>query len=105
MVGLWGGTSLNYGPQADRIQAYSDAAKRMSKIAADNKVDIFLSNHSALDGTRPRFAQLQERKAGDPHPFVRGQEKVQQAYDLMHYCTKAQVLRIHAEDKNSAKAK
>lgn len=99
MVGLWGGTSLNYGPQVDRIQAYSEAAKRMSKIAADNKVDIFLSNHSALDGTRSRFSLLKERKESEPHPFVRGQEVVQQAYELMYNCTKAQVLRIKQEAK------
>lgn len=97
MVGLWGGTSINYGPQLDRIEAYSVAAKRMSKIATDNKVDIFLSNHSALDGTRSRFPQLKDRKENAPHPFVRGQEAVQQAYDLMYNCTKAQALRIKQE--------
>lgn len=94
MVALWGGTGLNYGPDKQRIQAYSDAAARFGKIAKTQEVDIFMSNHPRTDGSVKKLSLIKTRKLGQPHPFVLGTETAVKAFDMLRDCTQAQVLRI-----------
>lgn len=96
MVSLWGGTGLNYGPDLERITAYSEAAKQFGEVTDKAGVDIFLSNHPKRDGSFERFKLLNTRKQGEPHPFVIGKTQVSHAYDMLYNCTYAQVLKIKA---------
>lgn len=96
MAALWGGTGLNYGPIASRIQSYSDAAERFRRHAQDAGVDVFLSNHPTRDGSAQRLKALKKRQQGHPHPFVIGEEMAQGAFEMLRDCTRAQVLRIQA---------
>ena len=97
MVSLWGGTGLNYGPDKARIQAYTDAATRFGKIAKEQGVDIFMSNHPRRDGSATNLKALATRTLEQPHPFVQGKTVALKAYDMLAQCTKAQVFRIESE--------
>ncbi|MEH0664672.1 MBL fold metallo-hydrolase [Vibrio scophthalmi] len=99
IVSLWGGTGLNYGPDEERILAYSQAAQRFKQIAKAAGVDIYLSNHPTRDGSSEKMLRdLPNRQANQPHPFVMGQAAIH-AYDMLGDCTYAQVLRIRAEQQ------
>ena len=97
MVSLWGGTGLNYGPDENRILAYSEAAKRFGDIAKSQGVDIYMSNHPKRDGSAAWLKQLANREVNEPHPFVAGKQNAVKAYDMLHHCTYAQVLKIRAD--------
>lgn len=100
MVSLWGGTGLNYGPDRERILTYSQTAERFKGIAETAGVDIFLSNHPSIDGSRERFPAMLTRKKSEPHPFVIGKQQALKAFDMLNKCTYAQVLRIDESARN-----
>lgn len=90
---LWGGTGLNFGPNAKRLQEYSQSAKRLRDIATEADVDVFLSNHPTRDGALDNIARLKQRTAGGQHPFVTG-EKALGALELLEDCALAQAQKI-----------
>ena len=67
MVGLFGGTILN--------------------------VDVELENHPIMDGTFEKLAALQNRKPGQPNPFMPGEASFRKFIEVMLECTKAQIIR------------
>lgn len=97
---LWGGTNFNWrnGPAryitADRpatfwYAQYSSAARRFRGIAAKAGADVLLSNHPNYDGTKAHLAALAKRRAGDPHPYVVGQESVGRFLTVAEECALA----------------
>ena len=94
MAALWGGTGLNFGPIKPRVKSYADSAAQFAKLARQLNVDVFLSNHPTRDGTNIKLLALEHRKTSDSHPFVLGKNTAPTAFDLLHYCTYAQSLRI-----------
>ncbi|ASM51931.1 hypothetical protein PESP_b0354 [Pseudoalteromonas espejiana DSM 9414] len=99
MLSLWGGTGLNYGPDLQRIAAYSEAAKRFGDIAVKAGVDVFISNHPKRDGSFERIKQLNKRPDNAPHPFVIGTEQASHGFSMLSDCTYAQVLKIESQLK------
>lgn len=102
LVSLWGGTGLNYGPDIQRIQAYTDAAVRFGEIVKAQSVDVFLSNHPKRDGSSSKFELMRKRDSEKSHPFVQGKDAVAKAYDMLASCTQAQVLKIEQQQKHNA---
>ena len=72
---------------------YSDSTARFKKIAADAGADIYLSNHTAFDGTKEALPKLAARKPGDPNPLIVGKESVQRYMTLVGECAKAGALK------------
>ncbi|MBR0753100.1 MBL fold metallo-hydrolase [Bradyrhizobium jicamae] len=85
----WGGTAYNFGPLPDRLQLYSDTTVKYRGVMKTENADIFLSNHVAFDNAVPKMAALKERKAGEPNPFVVGQDTVQRFLTILGECALA----------------
>ena len=94
VVSLWGGTGLNYGPVEDRILEYSQAAKKFGEHAKQAGVDVYISNHPKRDGSAEKLKAMQSTTKTTQHPFVIGKEQALKAFEMLHQCTYAQVLRI-----------
>ena len=65
----------------------------MKQIAVEENVRVFFSNHSRRDGSLERIAELADRRPGDPHPFVQGEE-LYAVFDVLEQCALAQAVRI-----------
>lgn len=83
---LWGGTAFNFGRQPERMQAYIDATTRAREIAKQQGVDVFISNHSAYDGSIEKLAAVAD---ANDNPFVLGASTVQRALTVMNECAQA----------------
>jgi metallo-beta-lactamase class B len=85
----WGGTAYNFGPLPDRLQLYSDTTMKYRDILKKENADIFLSNHVGFDDSIKKMATLKERKAGEPNPYVVGQDAVQRFLTILGECALA----------------
>jgi len=85
----WGGTAYNFGPLPDRLQLYSDTTVKYREILKKENADIFLSNHVGFDDSVRKMAALKERKAGEPNPYVVGQDAVQRFLTILGECALA----------------
>jgi metallo-beta-lactamase class B len=88
---IWGGNGLNWGPVAGRFVSMMDAAERIGDLAADEGIDVFLSNHSGLDGVYEMSDRLAAREAGSPHPLVIGSDGVRRFMTALRECVAAQL--------------
>ncbi|MGJ7567931.1 MBL fold metallo-hydrolase [Variovorax sp. GB1R11] len=87
---LWGGTSFNFGKNVPRLDSYIDATRRMSTVVAAQKIDVLVSNHSAIDSSQAKLAALRQQPAGAANPFVLGTPTVARALNVMGECAQAQ---------------
>lgn len=88
---LWGGTSFNFGKDLPRLGSYIDATRRMSTVVSAQKIDVLVSNHSAIDSSQAKLAALRQPGAtAMPHPFVLGTPTVERALNVMGECAQAQ---------------
>jgi metallo-beta-lactamase class B len=85
----WGGTAYNFGPLPDRLQLYSDTTVKYKAVLKQESADMFLSNHVVFDAAVAKMAALKARKAGDPNPFVVGQDTVQRFLTVLGECALA----------------
>jgi metallo-beta-lactamase class B len=85
----WGGTAYNFGPLPDRLQLYSDTTVKYREVLKKENADIFLSNHVGFDDSVRKMAALKERKAGEPNPYVVGQDAVQRFLTILGECALA----------------
>jgi metallo-beta-lactamase class B len=85
----WGGTAYNFGPLPDRLQLYSDTTVKYRDVLAQEKADVLLSNHVAYDAAVAKMAALKQRKAGDPDPYVVGQDTVHRFLTILGECALA----------------
>jgi metallo-beta-lactamase class B len=77
---------VNFGRKPERMQAYIDATSRTLKIAREQGVDVFISNHDHFDGA---VSKLAARTADGSNPFVLGEATVQRALTVMNECAQA----------------
>lgn len=89
MAMLWGGNGFNFGKISDRFVSYIQSTERFRDMAKSSNIDIFLSNHSGLDGTEHKIAKLKSRAADGVHPFVIGTEAVERTMTILGECGKA----------------
>jgi metallo-beta-lactamase class B len=85
----WGGTAYNFGPLRDRLQLYSDTTQKYRDILKQDKIDIFLSNHTSFDASVEKMAALKARQPGKPNPYVVGQDAVQRFLTVLGECALA----------------
>jgi metallo-beta-lactamase class B len=62
----------------------------MGTVAKDQKIEVFLSNHSGYDGALPKLAALRQQPPVQPNPFVIGNEAVLRGLMVMNECARAQ---------------
>jgi len=93
-VATWGGTGFNFEPKAETFQTYINSATRYRDVVAKSGADILLSNHTRLDGSTTKLPAMATRKAGDPHPYVIGNEAVQRYVKVAEECARANLLRL-----------
>jgi metallo-beta-lactamase class B len=97
---LWGGTGMNFGPDEAQLRRYAASAARLRELSRDLGVDIFMSNHSARDGSAASMRQLATRQPAQPHPFVR--PDAVNVFDVLEFCPLAQAERIARGQYNPA---
>jgi metallo-beta-lactamase class B len=85
----WGGTGFNFGKDFGRLDAFIASTKRMRTVAAEQNVDVLISNHPNFDEAPAKLARLRSVPRG-PNPFVQGTANVQRALDVMNECGLAQ---------------
>ena len=85
----WGGTAYNFGPLPDRLQLYSDTTVKYRGVMKQEDTDVLLSNHVSYDAAVAKMAALKTRKAGDPNPYVIGQDTVQRFLTILGECALA----------------
>lgn len=91
---VWGGTLFNFrdspdDPRQQRLVDYAESARRFREIAAEAGADIILSNHPPYDGSTVKIPELAGRGAGDPHPYVIGQDAVSRYLTVAEECAVA----------------
>jgi len=95
----WGGTGFNFTitpdkPQKFWFETYINSAERFRDIVAKAGADVLIANHTNLDGSKAKLPALAQRKPGDPHPYVIGNESVQRYLTVANECAKAGLLRL-----------
>jgi len=83
---IWGGNGFNFGADAGRFVSYIKSAERFRDLAKDRDIDVFLSNHAALDGSGPKLKALKTRTKDQPNPYVIGVEGVQRTMSVLAEC-------------------
>ncbi len=63
-------------------------------VVAKSGADILLSNHTIFDGSRTKLPAMATRKAGDPNPYVIGNDSVQRYVKVAEECARANLLRL-----------
>jgi metallo-beta-lactamase class B len=100
VAALWGGTNFNWRTGPARYitperpprfwyETYGSGARRFRELAAIAGADVLLSNHPNYDGTKAHLVALARRKAGEPHPYVVGNESVSRFLTVAEECAKA----------------
>ncbi|HUF71722.1 MAG TPA: MBL fold metallo-hydrolase [Gammaproteobacteria bacterium] len=82
-VGYWGASAVSF-LDPDGIVQYMGGADRFARI--DPRVDVPLTNHPGIDGALLKLAALEERRSGEPHPFVEGNPAFRDWVDAIHDC-------------------
>ena len=90
MVGIVGGGMLPQGTN-DQMMVFLHSLESFEDWTKKMKVDVELQNHPIMDGFADKLAALRARKAGDPNPFVVGQENYSKFLQVMHTCVQLYV--------------
>ena len=105
LVAEWGGTAFNWisrnpaayitpeRPASFWFQTYSASAERFRNIVAKAGADAIISNHTIYDGSKQKLPAVEQRKPGDPNPYVIGNESVQRYLTVADECAKAGLAR------------
>jgi metallo-beta-lactamase class B len=104
-VAYWGGTLYNWigrtatgtgeyvgKPESFWFTQYADSAARFRDIAAKAGADVYLSNHTAFDGTKEALPKLASRKPGEANPLIVGKDGVQNYMTMVSECARAGAL-------------
>ena len=61
---------------------------------AEAGADVVISNHAIFDRADEKIEALATRGAGDPHPFVIGEEATQNMFKMIQHCAQAGLARL-----------
>lgn len=106
LAAAWGGTAFNWTtnraayitperPDRFWFDTYSKSAQRFRDIVAKAGADVLIANHTNFDGSKTKLPRLAERRAGDPHPYVIGNDSVQRYLTVADECAKAGLQRLN----------
>jgi metallo-beta-lactamase class B len=95
----WGGTGFNFTITPDKprkfwFEQYSNSADHFLEAVTKAGADVQIANHPNQDGAKAKLAALANRKPGDPHPFVIGNDSVRRYVTMVGECAKAGLLRL-----------
>lgn len=91
---LWGGTAFNFGPIAERLNAYAAEADRMRAVARRRGVDVFISNHPRPDASAARMEMMRASPGASAHPFVIGPARVDSILERIAQCARANAVHV-----------
>lgn len=86
---LWGGTAFNFTPAKATFDTYAASADRFRSVAEATGADVLLSNHGFVDGTPTKLPLVENRKAGEPNPYVVGRDEVASFLTVAGDCARA----------------
>lgn len=100
LAALWGGTAFNWQGGSSRYirpdrpatfwyNHYANSARRFRELAEDAGADVLLSNHPQYDGSTFKLPMMTERRQGQPHPYVVGNDSVSRFLTVAEECAKA----------------
>ena len=87
----WGGTAFNFGPNRDTFQKYIASSERFRDIVTKAGADIIIANHTNFDSSKRKLPMLATRKAGQPHPYVIGNDAVKRYLTVANECARAAI--------------
>ncbi len=101
----WGGTAFNWmggsaayitpeRPATFWFQTYSASARRFKEIAKQVGADVIIANHTIFDGSKVKIPALATRRAGQPNPYVIGEDAVQRYMTVAQECAEAGLARL-----------
>jgi metallo-beta-lactamase class B len=94
MAGVVGGTILTLDkPSADELKEYTRSIAHYLESAKKMNVEVEMQNHGIFDGMPERLAKLRAAKAGDPNPFVIGNDRYLKMRNIISECVQAEVAR------------
>jgi metallo-beta-lactamase class B len=94
MAGLFGGTVLTTGIlTTDALKQYILSIAHYLEIAKKLNVEVEIQNHPIFDGTPERLARIKAGKAGDPNPFVVGNDRYLRMWTVVSECIQAEIAR------------
>jgi metallo-beta-lactamase class B len=96
---LWGGNSFNFQLTEANFTTYANSVAKFAKIAKDRGADVQLSNHPNFDEALEKIAKLKTRAAGQPHPFVLGEEAVARIFTVQSECALAARAKLRSAAK------
>lgn len=94
LAAYWGGPSMSF-LDPDGLEQYIASTYKLQ--TADPATDVELTNHPWGDGTLAKIAALDDRRNGDPHPFVTGHDGVVRWAEALRRCTRAVLSAKRAE--------
>ena len=94
LAATWGGTGFNFELTEANFQTYINSAARYHDVVVKSGADILLSNHTIYDGSRTKLPAMATHKAGDPHPYMIGNDAVQRYVKVAEECARANLLRL-----------
>jgi metallo-beta-lactamase class B len=98
LAALWGGTGFNWlgngaaykdQPHQFWFNNYATSGRRLREVVAKAGVDVLLSNHPDYDGSKTNLPAMAKRGAGEPHPYVIGNDRVQRFLRVAEECALA----------------
>jgi metallo-beta-lactamase class B len=98
LAALWGGTGFNWlgngtaykdHPHQFWFDNYSTSARKLRDVVAKAGADVLLSNHPDYDGSETNLPAMAKRRAGEPHPYVIGNDRVQRFLTVAEECALA----------------
>ena len=100
----WGGTGFNFTvtPEKPRrywYDTYATSSDHFRDVVKKAGADVLIANHPEQDGAKAKLAALARRKAGDPNPYVIGNDSVTRYVTMVGECARASLLRFGASTK------
>jgi metallo-beta-lactamase class B len=91
LFALWGGTTAP--AQRDGILTQEESLKRFTKIAEDQKVEGWISNHGLWDDAVLKISKI---AANAPSPFLQDAAMRKRYFDVQNECLEAALYRLPA---------
>ena len=92
VAALWGGTAMRQNEEF--YTQYIAGARTFAAVADEAGADVVISNHAIFDAADEKIAALASRGAGDPHPFVIGEDATQNMFEMIEHCAQAGLARL-----------
>jgi metallo-beta-lactamase class B len=92
MAALFGSILLlTSGTTDEGMQTHLKVIEHFKEQAKEAKVDVELQNHPLFDNFTVKLAKLQNRKTGEPNPFIVGEANYGKFMDVMSACMQAEI--------------